>query len=179
MKSIDKKWTLVKSKPVFESKWLSVFENDYKLPNGKELKNYYHLARPNYVLIIAIDKDKNIIVERNYRRGVDDFVYELPAGWIDEKETPDEAARRELAEETGYIAEVKILGEIYPQPSFSSMIAYVALAKIDHSLKDEQKLDHDEHIKYELISLRLIKQMIAEGKIKDMGFLSALQLASL
>lgn len=179
MNAINTKWKLVKSQPVFESKWLSVFENDYNLPNGKEVKNYYHLARPNYVLIIAIDKDNNIIVERNYRRGVDDFVYELPAGWLEEKETPDETARRELEEETGYIAEVKTLGEIYPQPSFSSMIAYVALAKINSSLRKEQKLDHDEHIKYELISLRLVKQMIAEGTIKDMGFLSALQLASL
>src|SRR3989338_83579 len=120
MDSTNKKWQLVTSKLVFESKWLSVFENDYKLPDGKEVTSYYHLARPNYVLIIAIDKDNNIIVERNYRRGVDDFVYELPAGWLEKKETPDETARRELEEETGYIAEVKTLGEIYPQPSFSS-----------------------------------------------------------
>jgi len=179
MNNTDKKWKLVKSKPVFESKWLSVLENDYELPDGKEAKGYYHLSRPDYILVIAIDKGNNVVVERNYRRGVDDFVYELPAGWVEANETVEQAATRELLEETGYAAEVKILGKIYPQPGFCSMLAYVAMARIDESQKGKQALGQDEDVKYELINLRQIKQMVARGEIKDMGFLSALQLAAL
>lgn len=116
-----KKWKLVKSKPVFESKWMSIFNNTYKLPDGKVVENYLHLKRPDYVLIIAKDKYGNILLERNYRRGVDDFVYELPAGWIDKGESSSEAAVRELKEETGYGGEVSEVWEVYPQPAFSSM----------------------------------------------------------
>ncbi len=178
MTNTDKKWKLIQSKPAFESKWLSIHENDYLLPNGKDAKGYFHLSRPNYVIIIAMDKDKNVILEKSYRRGVDDFVYELPAGWIEPGEAPQQAATRELLEETGYSADVEILGQIYPQPSFSSMLAYVAFAKIDTSQKVKQSLEVDEDIHCELISLGQVKQMIAKGEIKDMGTLAAMQLAN-
>ena len=173
----DKKWKLLQSKPVFESKFLSVFENDYELPDGTEGKGYYHLSRPHYVLIVAIDTNNQLVVERNYRRGVDDFVYELPAGWIDEGESPQQAAERELKEETGYTGEVKILGELYTQPAFCSMKAFVGFARIDSAQKGAQKLESDEHIDCELIPIEKIREMINNGEIKDMGFLSALQMA--
>jgi ADP-ribose pyrophosphatase len=177
MKKSDKRRRLLKSKPVFENKWMSVYSNDYKLPDGKVGKGYYHLARPDYVLIIAINKNKKIIVQRNYRRGVDDFVYELPAGWIDKGETPQKAAERELKEETGYVGSAEILGEIYPQPGFSSMKAYGALVTINSDDRGEQELGHDEHIDYEFIKLEKVQKMVNDGKIKDMGFLSLLALA--
>lgn len=175
MSNIDNKWKLIKSKPVFKTKWLTILKNDYVFPGGKVAEGYYHLSRPDYVLLVAIDSDKNIIVEKNYRRGVDNFIYELPAGWIDDGETPQQAAKRELKEETGYVAHVDIVAEIYAQPGFSSMKAYVALAKIDKSIKGMQIMGIDENIKYELINMSLIKQMIIKGEIKDMGFLSAFQ----
>lgn len=174
----EKKWKLIKSTPVVKSKWLSIFKNDYKLPNGCKVSGYYHLSRPNYVLIIAIDKDKKIILEKNYRRGVDDFVYELPAGWIEKGEFPKKAAQRELSEETGFVGEVKIIGKVYPQPGFSSMVAFVGVAKIDKSKMVEKKLDPDEIGGYELVALKKVYQMIENGRIKDMGLLSSLQLAN-
>ncbi|MBN1168923.1 NUDIX hydrolase [Candidatus Woesebacteria bacterium] len=176
MKKSEKRWKLLKSKPIFETKWMSLYSNDYELPNGKVAKDYFHLARPNYVLIIAIDDSDRIVVEKNYRRGVDDFVYELPAGWLDEGETPEEAAERELKEETGYIGKAEMVGELYPQPGFSSMKAYGALVRINKEDKGEQELGHDEHIDYELIDLDEVQKMLKDGKIKDMGFLSLLTL---
>ena len=176
MKKSSKRWKLLRSKPVLENKWLSIYSNDYKLPDGKVSRGYYHLSRPNYVLIIAMDESKKIVVQRNYRRGVDDFVYELPAGWIDKDETPQQAAERELKEETGYKGKAIVLGEIYPQPGFSSMRAYGALVRITSTDKGEQELGHDEHIDYELVGLDEVSKLVSEGKIKDMGFLSLLTL---
>lgn len=177
MKKSEKRWKLLKSKPILENKWLSVYSNDYELPDGKVGKNYYHLSRPNYVLIIAIDDSNRIVVQKNYRRGVNDFVYELPAGWIEKDESPIEAAERELKEEAGYSGEATLLGELYPQPGFSSMRAYGALVKITSNDKGEQELGHDEHIEYKLFEIDEVYKMITEGKIKDMGFLSVLALA--
>lgn len=57
------------------------------------------------------------------------------------------------------------------------MKAYVALIKINQDLKSEQELGHDVHIDYELVELNKLKKMIAQNKVKDMGFLCALQLA--
>ena len=173
---MSKKWKLLESKPVYESKWMSIFNNTYKLPDGSVGKDYLHLSKSDYVLIVAIDNNKNIILERNYRRGVNDFVYELPAGWVEEGESPKEAAEREFKEETGYEGKFEILGEIYPQPSFSSMRAYVAFAKVTTENKVEQKLGHDELIDIELINISDFEKKIKRGKIKDMGLLSAIKL---
>ncbi len=171
----DKKWKLLGKKNVFDSKWLSIEDRSYELPDGKIVEGYYHLNRPDYVLILAIDKDKKIIVERQYRRGVDDFVYELPAGWINKDETPLDAAKRELLEETGFIGVGSKVFEIYPQPGFCSMKAYVVILKIQDE-KVEEKREEDEILSYELIDVDKIKKMIIDNEIKDMGFLSAFNL---
>jgi ADP-ribose pyrophosphatase len=173
----DKKWKLIKSKPVFQTKWLSVFENDYQLPDGRTEKGYYHLDRPDYVLVVAIDDKNRLILEKNYRRGVDGFVYELPAGFVDEEETPKQAAERELKEETGYFGNAVVIGEIYPQPAFSSMKAYVAFVRINEDLKGNQKLESDENIEFELMDFDDIKKKVKENIIKDMGLLSALEMS--
>lgn len=176
---MSKKWKLLESRPIYKSKWMSVFNNTYELPDGSIGKDYLHLSRQNYVLIVAINNNNEIVLEKNYRRGVDDFVYELPAGWVDTGETPKEAAERELKEETGFEVEAEVLGEIYPQPAFSSMLAYVAYAKIDSKLKGDQALGHDEHIDFELIPLSDLQKMTKNGEIKDMGLLTALKLAEI
>lgn len=173
-----KRWKLTKSIPVIKNKWLSVFKNNYKLPDGREVVGYYHLSRPDYVLIIAINEDKKIVLEKNYRRGVDDFVYELPAGWIEKGESPEKAAKRELSEETGFVGKIKIIGKVYPQPAFSSMIAFVGVTRIYKSKVVKKNFDSDETGNFVLADLKKVYEMIEDGQIKDMGLLSALQLAN-
>jgi ADP-ribose pyrophosphatase len=126
-------------------------------------------------LILAVDKHQRIVVEKQYRRGVDDFVYELPAGWINKDELPVDAAKRELLEETGFIGVGSQVFEIYPQPGFCSMKAYLVVLKIQDE-KGDEKQEEDETLSYELVDLFKIKKMIADNEIKDMGFLSAFSL---
>jgi len=171
----DIKWKLLGKKSVFDSKWLSIEDRSYELPDGKIVEGYFHLNRPDYVLILAMDKDKKIVVEKQYRRGVDDFVYELPAGWINKDETPLDAAKRELLEETGFVGIGSQVFEIYPQPGFCSMKAYVVILKIQDE-KVQEKQEEDETLSYELIDVDKIKKMVADNEIKDMGFLSAFNL---
>ena len=169
-----KKWKLISSEPVFESKWLSIYSNSYELPNGNIVHNYYHLKRPDYVLIIA-HKNDELVIEKQYRRGVNGFLYELPAGWIDKGENPIDAAKRELREETGLSGDAKLLGKIYPQPGFSSMKCYVVEIKLDDDL-ESQELGLDEEITYNLVNFKEVEKLISQNEYKDMGMLSALQL---
>jgi 8-oxo-dGTP pyrophosphatase MutT (NUDIX family) len=169
----DIKWKLLDKKPVFESKWMSIEDRSYELPDGKKVTGYFHLNRPDYVLILAINNKNQIVVERQYRRGIDEFVYELPAGWIESGESAIDAAKRELKEETGYLGEGDKEYEIYPQPGFSSMKAKVVVLKIIGEKTKENK-GFDESITHELMSLEEIKSRIQRGEVKEMGLLSAL-----
>ncbi len=169
------KWKLISSKTVFESKWLTLKNNSYDV--GKEVirTDYYHVDRSDYVLIIAEDKSEKIVVLRQYRRGVDEILFELPAGWIDEGETPVQAAERELKEEVGFQGKGILLGKLNPQPTFMSMRAYVVLVKIEDKFISENPSD-DEIIEKHILDIQKIKTMIKTGEINDMGFVSAINL---
>jgi len=170
------KWELLNSEKAFESKYITIKKNTYKLPDGTIGEDYFHMERPDYVLIIGINKTNQILVEKQYRRGINDFVYELPAGWLNEKEIPEETALRELLEETGYTGEAKLLTTIYPQPGFSSMKAHLVLIKINQDNPTQSSLEKDEDIEYQFLNQRDIDKLILNGTIKDMGMLAALNI---
>ena len=174
--SNQKKWKLLNAEKVFDNKWLSLEKRSYELPTGVVKNDYFHLNRPDYALIVVLDEQRRLLVERQYRRGVDDFVYELPAGWIEKDESPIEAAKRELFEETGVNGHGDTCFEIYPQPGFSSMKAYVCILKIDTI--GTAQVDEDEDISTMWIALEEVQKMVKESKIKDMGFLAALSLVA-
>ncbi|CAN5178874.1 NUDIX hydrolase [soil metagenome] len=169
-----KPWKLISSKVALKTKWLSVDERVYRLPNGKE-DIYYHINRPDYVVIIAIDKQQRIVVEQLYRRGVDEVIYELPAGWIDKEESFTDAALRELKEETGFSGKASFIGTLYSVPSLTSMIGQVVLVEID-SVQEKKELANDEQIEAKLIPYEEVKKMVKENTIRDMAFLASLQL---
>ena len=167
-----KKWKLHDTKKVFDSKWLSLENRSYELPDGSVKNDYLHLNRPDYVLVVILDEQRRLLVERQYRRGVDDIVYELPAGWIEKDESPLDAAKRELLEETGVNGSGDMCFELYPQPGFSSMKAYVCFLRVENI--GATHVDDDEGIETAWVPLEEVRQMVKESKVKDMGLLSAL-----
>lgn len=171
-----KKWILKNSKPIYESKWMSLYSNSYELPNGKVADDYLHLDRPDFVTILAVRNKNELLVEKQYRRGVDEFNYEFPGGWIDKDETPIDAAVRELREETGYVASGKLLSALYAQPAFCSMKGHVVLLEITDGKVEKQNLEEDENIEFSFMSISKVKEMIRNGEIKDMNTVSAFAL---
>ena len=170
-----KKWKLVTRERVFETNYLNIEKHSYELPNGKIIEDYYHVNRPNYVLIIARNKKGEILLEKNYRRGVDEILFELPAGWIEKDEDLISAALRELKEETGFSGNARLLGEIYPQPAYSSQYAFIVLIELDNTISLKVP-DEDENTEISFVNLIKISEKIKKGEIKDMGIISAISI---
>ena len=95
---------------VFETPWFSVFARG--LADGQP---YYMLDLPDYVSVIAVTDDERMILVRQYRAVAERETIELPSGHVDAGESPEQAARRELLEETGYVAkDLELLGTLVP-----------------------------------------------------------------
>ncbi|BDU50440.1 NUDIX hydrolase [Haliovirga abyssi] len=126
------------------------------------------------VAVLAVTKENKVILVKQYRAGADKYLIEVPAGLIDEGETPEEAAIRELEEEGGYKAKkLKKLTEFYTTPGFTNEIIYVFEA-FDLE-KTEQNLDHDEYIdvieypieKVDELDLKDVKTLVTLNFLKN------------
>ena len=97
-------------RPVFETKWFRIVSTEQAAGDP-----YYFLQLPDYVSVIALTKERGLVLVRQYRPVIDRQSLELPAGHVDADETPEAAARRELLEETGFVApQLELLGTLVP-----------------------------------------------------------------
>jgi ADP-ribose pyrophosphatase len=135
-----------------------------KLPNGKLVK-IHEIVHNGSVVIIPI-KDNKIILERHYRPVIGKWVYELPAGTIEKGEAPEKCARRELVEETGYVAKkIKKIFVSYPSPGYSTELQHFFLAT--NLEKSEKHLMVDEVINLKEVTAEEAVEMIKKKKIID------------
>lgn len=143
--------------------------------NGKEAwREVVH--HPGASAIVAIDEDNRIIMEKQFRYALNDYLLEIPAGKLDAGEDPLVCAKRELEEETGIIASEWIsLGTIATSPGFCNEVIYLYVAK--GLSKGEIHWDEDEYVEVERYTFDELLQRISEEKIKDSKTLSALLLA--
>lgn len=143
--------------------------------NGKEAwREVVH--HPGASAVVAIDEDNRIIMEKQFRYALNDYLLEIPAGKLDKGEDPLVCAKRELEEETGIIASEWIsLGTIATSPGFCNEVIHLFVAK--GLSKGEIHWDEDEYVEVERYTFDELLQRIKEEKIKDSKSLSALLLA--
>ncbi len=96
------KWRVLDSKYVVRRPWLTARCDTVELPDGVINKEYYVLEYPDWVNTIAITADGHYVFVRQYRHGLGRTLFELCAGVMEKGELPEQAARRELMEETGF-----------------------------------------------------------------------------
>ena len=100
----NRAWRVLKSENILRlGPWLSVRQECVELPSGKQIPTWFVLEFPDWINVIAITKDGKMVMEDQYRHALGETHYELVAGVIDPGETPLEAAKRELSEETGIL----------------------------------------------------------------------------
>ena len=144
-----------------------------ELPNGKPYKAFV-LEFDAWANVLAVTKNNEAVLIRQYRHGVQEVLLELPGGVVDDGEDPLEGAKRELLEETGYSAgNIIEIGKIYPNPAIQQNTLYCYLAT-DVEWTAEQDLDESEKIEVVLVPLDELVEMVQQGK-----FLHALNVAVL
>jgi len=144
------------------SKKLLLETNDYLIYQDEWNETILQEKERESVLIVAL-KENHIILIKQYRSGIDEFIIQLPGGGVKKGETIVEAAKRELLEETGFIAEsFDYLGYMYPFPSVGNSITHYMFTN-DIISKKEQQLEENENIQVELIPIpQLMNQLSSE-----------------
>ena len=144
---------------------------DHLERNGKTGPYSYVSMKAGVHVLPIIDGEK-VCVLKQYRYPIKEWDLEFPGGAMDEGDTPQEAARRELYEETGYIADELIdLGDIYPSPGYSDEIVHLFAAHCHK--KEDRNLEPLEVIEHKLFSLEEVEQMMVSGEFKFAGAIIA------
>ncbi len=127
-------------------------------------------------VIIPVFGDNTIALVRQYRHAAQDYLLEIPAGTLEENESPESGAARELEEEIGFKAKnIEKLSEFYVSPGFLTEKMNLFLAT--ELTETAQKLDDDELIEIERISFEEAFAKIGSGEIKDAKTIIGLILA--
>jgi ADP-ribose pyrophosphatase len=108
-------WKLLSSTYPYRDQWLTLRSDTVALPDGETLSPYHVVELPDWVNVIAITDDGNIIMVEQYRHAIQQMMLELPAGNVDAGEAPETAVKRELLEETGHeSSQWHDLGAMFP-----------------------------------------------------------------
>jgi len=159
------KWTVVSTEYLIRRPWLTARRDVVRLPDGRINPEYYILEYPDWVNVIAITEDGQVVMERQYRHGLGKTCFELPCGVIEKGETPLEAAKRELLEETGYAGgEWKQWMVLSPNPSTSTNLTYSFVATGVKKVAG-QSLDATEDIQVSLQSVEFVKELLKDNQI--------------
>ena len=167
MKSFKKlEEVFVERDDLYRGAVLHFVKDTVRLPNG-ELATREICLHPGAVCIIPILDDGTVIMEHQYRYALSRVFFEIPAGKLDfVGEDPLEAAKRELREETGAVAQkFTFLGDLVTSPAIVSEKIKMYLA--EDITFDEQELDEDEFLELERVPLKQLYGMVLDGKIAD------------
>lgn len=114
--------------------------------------------------IVALTKDGQVVMVKQYRHGVCDVLLEFPGGVVEDGEDPIEGARRELLEETGYTSSnITLIGKLYPNPALQTNTLYCYLA-LDAEKVSGQNLDAGEDIEVHLMPLDELVELAKRGE---------------
>lgn len=156
---------LVSSKEVYASPIFKVTEDRAVAPDGFEIQRAI-VRHGGSAVMLAVDDENRVLLVRQFRLPAQQHLWELPAGRLDEGETPLQTAKRELIEETGYRARRwKKLISFYPSPGYVSekMTVFVA-TEIQQG--DAAPME-DERIECRWFTLGELEDWIRRGKISD------------
>ncbi|PHY19176.1 NUDIX hydrolase [Caulobacter sp. BP25] len=161
----DGKWRVTASRQIHKDRWISVRADDCVTDEGTVISPYYVLEYPDWVEVVALDADNNVLLVKQYRHALGDISIELPAGGMDPGETdPVEAARRELLEEAGCAGTLSLVGETRPNAGTHTNRTHIILARDVVKVAEPQD-EPSERIESIWVSLSEAIRMALAGEI--------------
>jgi ADP-ribose pyrophosphatase len=166
---------LTNRKVLISTKLFNVEEVQIEMPNKKQ-QHYQMIDHADSVTILPVDGKGQIWFVSQYRVGANADLLELPAGVIEDGESPRECAEREVQEEIGMAARnMQLLGSFFLAPGYCNEVNHVFLAKDLFSSSLSQ--DEDEFLNVSSLGIDQVYQRAQAGKIQDAKSLAALLLA--
>ena len=170
-------WKRLGSETILENPYFSLRSDRLQLPDGGIKDPYYVLERPDAAIIVPLTARGEVVLVRQYRPPLEMMELGPPAGLVEVGERPEDAARRELAEETGYTGgEWELLGSLASSPSLKDNWAYLFLA---HGVEETAAPDPDEHELVEVVRVPVddLPNLVHTGKIVSSSGVAAIMLA--
>jgi 8-oxo-dGTP pyrophosphatase MutT (NUDIX family) len=168
-------WKTLDSDYLFKDTWFTVRKDTCQRPDGKIISPYYVYEFPTWVTALAFTKEGKVVIERQYRHGIQETSFELPGGCVDAIDDNLEAAiSRELMEETGYqFSSFEYLGKTCCNPSTNNNWMHMFIARGGERVH-EQELDENEDIEIHLFELSELLELAYSGKIAQSMHITAL-----
>lgn len=181
----DLSWEEIKTEHIVQDEWIDFRRSAYRFPDGSVFEPFYSYSRRDYVVVVACDTDGNYLCVRQFRQGIRKVTTEFPAGGIERKDgreygvtgpqTEDAlaAAKRELAEETGYESnEWEHLLTVPSNATIADNYAHLFTARNCRKVSG-QSLDDTEFLKVKKFSTQEIEEMIATGEFPQAVHIAA------
>lgn len=165
MNSKPEIWKRKNSEQIADCRVFKVREDFCEREGDNAETSFFVIENPDWVNVIGLTRDDEVILIEQFRHGSEEIILEIPGGMLDENEKPEIAAKRELAEETGFEAgEMIYLGKSRPNPAIQNNTIYHFLAK-DCEKTRETSFDEHESIITKLVPVSDIENLIANGEI--------------
>jgi len=160
-----KPWPVINSRYEHNYRIFSLRIDRVRSPRTKGEYDFFTLEAPAWVNIIPLTRDHRVVMVKQWRHGIKAATLEIPGGMVEGDHSPQEAAIRELMEETGYRPkEVLYLGFVHPNPAIQDNACHTFLA-LDCELAGPQEQDEKEDISVELVPFEDIPRLIRDGII--------------
>lgn len=158
---------LLKSEEVYRSKTFSLFRETYEDPEGRRQFDLDIIKHRGAVAVLPLLGSDEVVLERQFRYSLKRWILEVPAGTLEQGESEEEAAKRELKEETGYEAKnLTKIGALAASPGYDDEVIRLYVARVSGE-PVAQSLDKDEVINLVVLSRADLLEKIKSGDVFD------------
>jgi 8-oxo-dGTP pyrophosphatase MutT (NUDIX family) len=162
-----KPWKKIASAPMGDFQIFTIRADRKVSPRTLQEHDFYVIDCGNWVNVIALTPDQQVVMVEQFRHGSNTVELEIPGGMIDRDDpSPEAAGQRELREETGYVgAPARLLGQVFPNPAIMTNICFTVLVENCRCLHPPA-LDGSEDLLTRLVPVAQLPHLMAAGKIR-------------